>query len=196
MLRGMVFVDHMNFDASIRNYYSSINATYPRLDYSCLFKNIVNLTENVDYIKTYAFIPKPDDFLKKDKNILNYYEWATNLRNGSYFDIIEGNLYARPIDYNIEMKVEDKSTYYKVEKGTDVNLAIYALNQGFHNAYDVAYVVSGDTDYIEMYETLKRIGKLVTVVVVQGQITGKIKSHVDNVITLDKNFFNKCLRKN
>ena len=40
MLRGMVFVDHMNFDIAVNSLYGG---TLPKLDYNTLFKGIVEL---------------------------------------------------------------------------------------------------------------------------------------------------------
>lgn len=194
MLRGMVFVDHMNFDISLRHYYQSLGKQVPKLDYNSVFRGITSKIENVDYIKTYLFIPKPDDFLRRDKSIQSYYEWASKLRNGSYIDTVEGNYFARPTSDTVGMDISDKSTYYKVEKGTDVNLALYALSRGFYNAYDVAFIVSGDTDYLKVYEMLKNMGKLVVVVGVQGQNMSKIRPYVDNSIILDDAFLSKYTR--
>ena len=77
MLRGMIFVDHMNFDIALQTYYKSIQLQTPKLDYNLLFRNIVNKIENVDYLKSFIFVPKPDNFLMQDKHLNSYYNWAT-----------------------------------------------------------------------------------------------------------------------
>lgn len=59
----------------------------------------------------------------KDKNLDNYYNQVTGMKNAPYTDVIEGRYVARQVDENIPMKIGNKSTYYKVEKGTDINLA-------------------------------------------------------------------------
>ena len=56
MLRGMIFVDHMNFDIALQTYYKSMQLQTPKLDYNLLFRNIVNKIENVDYLKSFIFI--------------------------------------------------------------------------------------------------------------------------------------------
>ena len=38
MLRGMIFIDHMNFDIALQKYYRSLGKTTPKLDYNKLFK--------------------------------------------------------------------------------------------------------------------------------------------------------------
>ena len=48
MLRGMIFVDHMNFDIALQTYYKSMQLQTPKLDYNLLFRNIVNKIENVE----------------------------------------------------------------------------------------------------------------------------------------------------
>ena len=85
-------------------------------------------------------------------------------------------------------------TYYKVEKGTDINLAIHAITKAYNNAYDVAFVVSADTDYISLYRQLKSIGKLVVTVAVKNQKLGKVIPEVDDYIILDDSFFSQHIR--
>lgn len=67
MLRGMVFIDHMNFDIALQKYYKSINKPTIKLDYNKLFRNVCTKIDNVDFLKRFIFVPKPDDFLMKDK---------------------------------------------------------------------------------------------------------------------------------
>ncbi|WP_026499127.1 NYN domain-containing protein [Butyrivibrio sp. WCD2001] len=194
MLRGMMFVDHMNFDIALQNYYKSIGKQTPKLDYSVLFKKIVMHSGlNVDLIKTYIFIPKPDTFLMNDINLNKYYNWASKLCNSPYIDVVEGNYVARPVS-DKKMDITDHDTYYKVEKGTDVNLSLYTLTKAFYNAYDVAFVASADTDYLKVYETIQDLGKLVNVVAIKEQNIQRIRGNVDNIVTLDDSFFSGCIR--
>ncbi len=194
MLRGMVFIDHMNFDIALQKYYKSLGKPTIKLDYNKLFKNICSGIPNVDFVKGFIFVPKPDDFLMKDKNLENYYNWVIGMKNAPYTDVIEGRYVARPIDETVSMEIDKKNTYYKVEKGTDINLAVHAINKAFYNSYDIAFFLSADTDYIKVYEVLKSVGKLTVVVGVKGQNINSIRSIVDNTLILDENFFNKCKR--
>ena len=47
MLRGMVFVDHMNFDIAVTEYYNGIGKKKPSLDYNTIFKGIVSCIPDV-----------------------------------------------------------------------------------------------------------------------------------------------------
>ena len=108
--------------------------------------------------------------------------------------MIEGRYVARPLDENIPMEIDNKGTYYKVEKGTDINLSVHAISKAFYNSYDIAFFLSADTDYIKVYEVLKSIGKITVVVGVKGQNVNNIRPIVDNVLILDEKFFDKCKR--
>lgn len=194
MLRGMVFVDHMNFNIAVGDYYSKLGQRTPYLDYNTVFKGIVSLRPNISYTKTIVFAPKPDDFLINDPYLSNYYRWVLGMKNGKYLDVVEGRYIARPVSDTVQMDISDRSTYYKVEKGTDINLAIHAISKAHNNAYDIAFIVSADTDYISLYKQLKDMGKLVVVVVVNGQNIRKVIPEVDDYILLDDAFFYHHIR--
>ena len=195
MLRGMVFIDHMNFDIALQKYYKSLNKPTIKLDYNKLFQNVCAQIPNVDFLKGFVFVPKPDEFLMKDKNLENYYNWVAGMKNAPYTDVIEVRYVARPFDEAVPMEIDKRNTYYKVEKGTDINLAVHAISKAFYNSYDIAFFLSADTDYIKVYEILKNIGKITVVVGVKGQSINCIRPVVDNTLILDEDFFEKCRRE-
>ena len=193
MLRGMVFVDHMNFNAAIDDYYNTLDKASPRLDYNTIFKGVAEM-RNADYMKTIIFAPTPDNFLMKDQALLGYYKWVQGVKNAKYIDVVEGRYIARPTDPNKEMSLQDRSSYYKVEKGSDINLALHAMAKAQNNAYDIAFVLSADTDYISLYHQLKNLGKIVIAVAVKGQNLNKVIPEVDDHIILDASFFDAHIR--
>ena len=194
MLRGMVFVDHMNFNIAVQDYYKSLGQVSPRLDYNTIFEGIVSL-KKADYMKTIIFAPTPDSFLMNDPALLGYYKWVQGIKSAKYIDIVEGRYIARPTDPNIEMTLHNRASYYKVEKGTDINLALHAMAKAQNNAYDIAFVLSADTDYISLFHQLKNLGKIVIVVAVKGQALNKIIPEVDDYIILNESFFKAHLRQ-
>lgn len=198
MLRGMVFVDHMNFNIAVQSYYSYLGKQIPKLDFYYMYKEVAQLVPDVSYLKTLIFAPRPDDFLMQDRKLANSYKWVQGMASVRYIDVIEGSYLARPTEGNTmaTMNIADHKTYYKVEKGTDVNLAMHALSKAYTNAYDVAIIMSGDTDYVNLYRQLKSIGKLVVVVAVRGQNLCKIIPEVDEYRYLDEDFFERCTRTN
>jgi len=194
MLRGMVFVDHMNFNIAVGDYYASIGRKPPNLDYNTVFRGVVSLVPDMSYTKTIIFAPEPDEFLMKDPYLRGYYKWVQGMKNAKYLDVVSGRYISRPVRDAAAMDIYDKSTYYKVEKGTDINLAIHALTKAFYDAYDAAFIISADTDYISLYQQLKNLGKLVVVVSVKGQKLGKVIPEVDDYMILDESFFEQYLR--
>ncbi len=50
MLRGMIFIDHMNFDIALQRYYKSLNKPTIKLDYNKLFRNVCTQILNVDFL--------------------------------------------------------------------------------------------------------------------------------------------------
>ena len=194
MLRGMVFVDHMNFNIAVNDYYSSLGKSSPNLDYNTVFRSIVSLRPGISYTKTIIFAPAPDDFLMKDPYLAGYYKWVQGMKNARCLDVVEGRYVGRPVADAASMDIADKRTYYKVEKGTDINLAIHALSKAYNNAYDAAFIVSADTDYIRLYRQLKTLGKLVIAVAVKNQRLGKVIPEVDDYIVLDEELFSRNTR--
>ena len=142
MLRGMVFVDHMNFNIAVQSYYSYLGKQIPKLDFYNMYKEVAQLVPDVAYLKTLIFAPRPDDFLMQDRKLANSYKWVQGMASVRYIDVIEGSYLARPTEGNTmaTMNIADHKTYYKVEKGTDVNLAMHALSKAYTNAYDVAII--------------------------------------------------------
>lgn len=212
-MRAMVFIDFENFDIAKNNYYKnrlskdtrnqnvieSVNEEFviPKLDYNLLPVEIVKmiLIPHV-LVKTFLFAPKPDSFLMSDKRRQNTYKWISGLNNQNFFTVVEGAHLARPVSGFTQstMSLENPSSYYVEEKGTDVNLAAHLLTKAFHNSYDTAVIVSGDTDYIPVMDLLNTIGKNVVVVGVEGQNLSRFKYHTDARLIIDDDFFQRCLR--
>ena len=52
---------------------------------------------------------------------------------------------------------------YLREKQTDVNLACTALSEAYNNFYDVALIISGDTDFSPLLEQIRHVNKKIIV---------------------------------
>lgn len=66
-----------------------------------------------------------------------------------------------------------------VEKGIDVAIAVESLSLAYENAYDTAVLVSGDGDYVELVEAIKRKGKHVECAMFKNQSAGVLIEYVD-----------------
>lgn len=196
----MLFVDYENFDISRNNLYRNKLEYHhaPFIDLVAFPNKLVTRLEEqesleIDLLKTFLFVPKPDEFLMKEDWRAKRYNFLKGLENTNYLTVISGRHTARPSNgIYADMNLDDKSTYFVNEKGTDINIATQLLTKAFHNSYDVAIVVSGDTDYLPVYDVLNTFGKLVIVVGVEGQRLTKLKKHTDLQHIMDFDFLQTC----
>lgn len=198
MLRAMVFIDYENFSIAFKSYYESIAKEYVRIDYAHFPQELIRLLPAPHCLtKTTLFYPKPDPFLMQSDSFARGYAWATGLRNIPYFAVVEGRHVARPAKglTKEERQIDNSSTYYIEEKGTDVNLAVQVVSKAMSNAFDTAIIVSGDTDYMPVVQTLNTIGKSIVMVGMKTQNLSAFRQYSDQCIQLDDSFFQKCKRE-
>ena len=124
-----------------------------------------------------------------------YYDWLNNhLKKIPYLEVIEGRQEIRPVKNQI-LDITDPSTYTTEEKETDINLATHMVAKGFQNAYDIAVLVSGDTDYVNVIKTLHDLGKIIVIAHFQHQNISKYDGIYDAEIILYDNLLNKAASK-
>jgi len=193
MKKAMVFIDYENFEIARQRLYPRPNA--PWIDIPGLPQKVVDLVGgNLELVKTFLFVPKPDDTLMRQEWRRKRYDFLKGLENVDNFTVIAGSHRARPSSGRFEdIDLEDKSTYYVVEKGTDINVTAHLLTKAFHGSFDTAIIMSGDTDYIPVYDLINTIGREIVVVGVEGQNLSRFKSHTDKQVVLDKAFLDGCL---
>lgn len=190
MFRVMVFIDYQNFNINLKEHYKG--KTVKAINYISLGKTICKyLPFEAEVIKTYLFAYKPCDKLMEIESYSKFYSWLCSLRKTPYMEIIEGRQEIRKISNDIEININDPKTYRTEEKETDINLATHMLSKGFQNAYDVAILVSGDTDYIKVVETLHNIGKVVVIAHFQHQNVNKYDEICDANFVLYDKFLNE-----
>ena len=193
MKKAMVFIDYENFEIARQCLYERTNV--PRLDIPALPMKIVErIGGNLELIKTFLFIPKPDETLMRQEWRKKRYDFLKGLENVNNFTVVTGSHRARPKNGRFEdIDIENKNTYYVVEKGTDINVTAHLLTKAFHGSYDTAIVVSGDTDYIPVYDLVNTIGREIIVVGLEGQNMARFKAHTDKQVILDKAFLDDCI---
>jgi len=198
MQKIMIFIDFENFNISLFNYYGSLKKQSPKLDFKLFPGELAKKLPIPSYVvKTILCAPKPDDFLMAVESRKKTYNWINGLKNLDYFTVVEDEHIARPVTGFTKdtMDINNPASFYVVEKGTDLNMATEIISKAFLNAYDTAVIMSGDSDYIPVLRILSIIGKPSIMVGVKGQNLSRIKPYVDQVIILDEDFLNSCLRK-
>lgn len=186
MLRVMVFIDYQNFKINLQEHCKSKRKSIRSINYWALGKLINEIIPfQSEVIKTYLFAYKPCEKLMELEQHKKYYDWLCTLKNAPYLEVIEGRQEVRPYDEKT-FDIHNPQTYHTEEKETDINLATHMLSKGFQNAYDIAILVTGDTDYIKVVETLHGIGKIVVIAHFQHQNISRYNGVCDaNIVLYD-----------
>lgn len=178
----------------MKTYLDSEKEPYFNVNYSMLANNLNGkIVLKPTLMKTYLFAYKPCEDLMKLVKYQTYYNWLSGLKNKSYFEVVEGTQEIRPVNKNQPVDVNNSATYITKEKGTDINMATYMLSKGFQNAYDVAILISGDTDYIPVVKELHQLGKIVVLASLPTQNISKFDEYVDAKILMNVAFLKKCI---
>ena len=76
-----------------------------------------------------------------------------------------------------------------VEKGVDIMLATDLLHFAWNDFYDVAILVSGDSDFAYALQTVKNMGKHVEIAFFESGVSRDLLNVADNQHLLDRSFF-------
>ena len=76
-----------------------------------------------------------------------------------------------------------------VEKGIDVMLVTDLLHFAWNDLYDVAVLVSGDSDFAYALQAIKNMGKHVEVAYFESNVSKDLLAVADNKHLLDRDFF-------
>lgn len=154
--RAMVFIDGQNLYHGACDYFESGNS---EVDFVRL---VEFLTQDDVFIRPYLFNSHPKDHRP--------HNWYHHLKMAGGFRVHSKPLRER--DSGVE------------EKGVDINLATELIAQGFNDSYDVAVLVSGDSDFERAVRYVQNQGKIVRIAMFRNQ-TGNIKSVGDEYVPLD-----------
>ena len=194
MHKVMVFIDYQNFNINLKKHYEG--RQFKAINYGALGTEINKLIPlQSEVIKTYVFAYKPCDELMQLDFYKEYYTWLNNtLKHTPYLEVIEGRQEIRKIK-NQKFDINNSDTYTTEEKETDINLATHMVSKGFQNAYDIAILVSGDTDYVSVIKTLHNLGKIIVIAHFQHQNISKYDGIYDAEIILYDSLLNKATNK-
>jgi len=193
----MVFIDYQNFNISMKSYLKTQKQDLFNVNFTLLANELNSLVElNPILLKTFLFAHKPCEKLMKIPYYQKHYSWLSSLKNKRYFEVIEGTQEIRNVNKNIKIDILKPDTFDTTEKGTDINLAVHMLSKAYQNSYDVAILVSGDTDYIPVVEVLHQIGKIVILATFPTQNISKYDECRDSHIKMNLDFLKNCIPNN
>ena len=106
------------------------------------------------------------------------------LRDIDYFEVILGRLVYR-----------DWPNQLPYEKGIDIKIATDMLVHGRRGNYDVAVLVTGDTDFADAIQAVKDLGHHVEVALFNVSGSQRLREVADRVVVIDDNFLSGCWRE-
>ena len=147
--RAFVFIDGSNFYFGMRNIVSEINKNFSLLsfDFKGFTEWLVKPNKLVETRYYIGAIKKEEDNPKSEKLYLDQQKLLSRL-NSQGVIVRLGQL----IRYS-------DMTYH--EKGVDVKLAVEMIRYARQNKYDIAYLISSDTDLVDAIREVQSIGKKV-----------------------------------
>lgn len=173
-MQAMVFIDG-------RNLYHSLKGRFGRTDLD--FGRFVNrITEGYVLVRTYYY-NAPLDQTKDPERYARQRRFFQSLEQLDNFEVKLGRLVYR-----------DEGPPY--EKGVDVRLAVDLVHHASRQSFDIAYLVSGDTDFVDALQTVKDYGRNVVVVLCDPRGSNALRQTADRTLVLDEAFLKDCWRTN
>jgi uncharacterized LabA/DUF88 family protein len=172
MKRIYVYVDGFNL------YYGSLKETpYRWLNLKSLFQSMLNSDGRIEKIKYYS--AHVSDKISEGASARQH-AYVSAIKTIPEVEVHWGSFITSE-KYRPKVPVVVPKKYIKVvlteEKGSDVNLASHLINDGWKNLYDVAVVVSSDSDLVEPIRIVKEeLGKTIGIISPHDNLSEKLKS--------------------
>ncbi|AJF61033.1 TPA: NYN domain-containing protein [Candidatus Woesearchaeota archaeon] len=146
-----------------------------KLDYAKLLKEI---TKDTHYIRGYFYDAIPNPIGDKKQGFFD-------MLRGLGVTIVTKDLRYKKNECKHCKKVDTNIPY---QKGVDVSLATDIMGLAFEKAYDIAIIVSGDNDFEDAINYIKKKGVRVWVVSFISALGDETMRSADKVIRLDDMF--------
>lgn len=160
-MRTAIYVDGFNL------YYRALKKTpYRWLDLLALSKQLVKPTNQITLIRYFTARVKPNDF-KPDQHVRQDAYLKAITEHIPCLTVHEGHFYRNVVRMPLANPSPGEPRTVEVikseEKGSDVNLAVHLVNDACENVFDVALVISNDSDLAEAIRIARQKGKPVGV---------------------------------
>lgn len=170
----MVYIDGSNLYHALRNAEGRTD-----LDFSKFANKLAG--EGRHLVRTYYY-NAPLDYKRQPQQHLAQQKFFDALRRVDYLEVRLGRL-----SYN-----KQRPDVPPTEKSVDILLATDMLMHAVTGIYDVAVLVSGDTDFVDAVQAIKGRGLHVEAALFPGSGSRYLRDAADKVITLDSAFLSGC----
>jgi uncharacterized LabA/DUF88 family protein len=160
-MRTAIYVDGFNL------YYRALKGTpYKWLDLLALSQQLVKPTNKIELIRYFTARVKPNP-AKPDQHVHQDAYLQAISAHISCLKIHEGQFYRNVVRMPLANPIPGSARSVEVikseEKGSDVNLAVHLVNDACESTFDVALVISNDSDLAEAIRIARTKGKPVGV---------------------------------
>ena len=173
--RVMVYIDGSNLHHSLNQ-----AAGRTDLDFSKFSQKLVG--DHRQLVRTYYY-NAPLDQTREPERYRSQQGFFERLRRIDYFEVRLGRLVYRGFP-----------SFAPYEKGVDIRLGTDMLVHGFARNYDVAILVSGDTDFADAVQAIKDRGLHVEVALFDRTGSQRLRDVADKVRLVDLSFLSDCWR--
>jgi uncharacterized LabA/DUF88 family protein len=185
-LKANIYVDGFNL------YYGALkNTAYRWLDLAKLCR-LMMPRDSINQIKYFTALVNPR--LSDPNQLTRQQTYLRALQTIPNLEIIFGHF----LTHEIMMPLaQPKTGYVKVikteEKGSDVNLALHLLSDGYKNAYEVAVIVSNDSDLLQPIQFVKHeLGKQIGILNPQKHPSKVLIANADFVKNIRHGALSEC----
>ena len=180
--RVMVFIDGSNIYFRLRDNLQLRGSHQPNdLDYG---KFVSKLADGRRLVRCYYYAARLDQTREPDR-YKSQQSFYNKLEDIPRFELRLGQLRYPP-------NFPAAPSY---EKGVDIRLATDMLVHAFQDHYDVAILVSSDTDFVDVVQGVKNAGKNVEVVLFSPQGSTALRTVADEVVEIDSLFLQDSWRQ-
>lgn len=182
MKRAIVYIDGFNIYHGI----CELNKPHLKwLDMEILATSILKSGTSLQQVKYFtAMVHGDSEKLKRQKT----YHQAIQLM-GDKVHITKGQFYKKSVRCD---KCDQVKLSYE-EKRTDVNIACEMLQDAYENRFDVAFLVSGDSDLVAPVEKVRTKGKAIIVIFPPNRWGRHLNAEASGSFTLEARHLEKCL---
>ena len=139
MTSVIIFIDGSNFYHSLKSSFSRVN-----LDIELFCNYLVNNNDLIQINYYTATLNQLDNELEYSRQ-QKYFNYLSKIKRLClYFG-----------------RLEKRNNNHKTEKGVDVKLAIDLLSLAYNNKYDIAILVSNDSDFVQAVKEVQLLNKKV-----------------------------------
>ncbi|HOV12864.1 MAG TPA: NYN domain-containing protein [Spirochaetota bacterium] len=185
MTRSSFFIDGFNLYHSLIDKFTPLPTKYKWLNLKKLASCFINKNEEITKIYYFSALAEWDT-----SKVIRHQKYIKALQ---YFEItpVMGKFKKRSVTCKVCKKIFSKHD----EKQTDVNIAIQLIKSAYLDEYDVAYVLSGDSDLIPSIKAIKSLfpQKKIRVIIPFGRSANELSNECEKSMKIKRHHLDQSL---